>query len=105
MGHREPGHRAAEDPAVHGAPALGGRDILQVRNSVQEADAAVDQHALEAEAKSVQHGHFARIFHTKDEGVTGDAGTPAWRHIFPTGLEGFRFFFSGLPKRDRGGLA
>ena len=22
MGHREPGHRAAEDPAVHGAPAL-----------------------------------------------------------------------------------
>ena len=39
--------RAAEDPAVHGTPALGGRDILQVRNSVQEADAAVDQHALE----------------------------------------------------------
>ena len=34
-------HRAAEDPAVHGT-ALGGRDILQVRNSVQEADAAVD---------------------------------------------------------------
>ena len=27
---------------------LGGRDLLQVRNSVQEADAAVDQHALEA---------------------------------------------------------
>ena len=54
MGHREPGHRAAEDPAVHGAPALGGRDLLQVRNSVQEADAAVDQHALEAEAKPVQ---------------------------------------------------
>ena len=43
MGHREPGHRAAEDPAVHGAPALGGRDLLQVRNSVQEADAAVNQ--------------------------------------------------------------
>ena len=54
MGHREPGHRAAEDPAVHGAPALGGRDLLQVRNSVQEADAAVDQHALEAEAEPVQ---------------------------------------------------
>ena len=54
MGHREPGHRAAEDPPVHGAPALGGRDLLQVRNSVQEADAAVDQHALEAEAKPVQ---------------------------------------------------
>ena len=51
MGHREPGHRPAEDPPVHGAPALGGRDILQVRNSVQEADAAVDQHALEAEAR------------------------------------------------------
>ena len=50
----EPGHRAAEDPAVHGAPALGGRDLLQVRNSVQEADAAVDQHALEAEAEPVQ---------------------------------------------------
>ena len=32
----------------------GGRDLLQVRNSVQEADAAVDQHALEAEAKPVQ---------------------------------------------------
>ena len=29
-------------------------DLLQVRNSVQEADAAVDQHALEAEAKPVQ---------------------------------------------------
>ena len=43
MGHREPGH-----------PALGGRDLLQVRNSVQEADAAVDQHALEAEAEPVQ---------------------------------------------------
>ena len=54
MGHREPGHRPAEDPPVHGAPALGGRDILQVRNSVQEADAAVDQHALEAEARPVQ---------------------------------------------------
>ena len=50
----EPGHRAAEDPAVHGTPALGGRDLLQVRNSVQEADAAVDQHALEAEAEPVQ---------------------------------------------------
>ena len=46
--------QAAEDPAVHGAPALGGRDLLQVRNSVQEADAAVDQHALEAEAEPVQ---------------------------------------------------
>ena len=46
--------RAAEDPAVHGAPALGGRDLLQVRNSVQEADAAVDQHALEAEARPAQ---------------------------------------------------
>ena len=32
-----PGHRTAEDPAVHGAPALGGRDLLQVRNSVQKA--------------------------------------------------------------------
>ena len=39
---------------VHGASALGGRDLLQVRNSVQEADAAVDQHALEAKAKPVQ---------------------------------------------------
>ena len=35
-----PGHRAAEDPAVHGASALGGRDLLHVRDSVQEADAA-----------------------------------------------------------------
>ena len=33
---------------------FGGRDLLQVRNSVQEADAAVDQHALEAEAEPVQ---------------------------------------------------
>ena len=33
---------------------MGGRDLLQVRNSVQEADAAVDQHALEAEAEPVQ---------------------------------------------------
>ena len=39
---------------VHGASALGGRDLLQVRNSVQEAEAAVDQHALEAEAKPAQ---------------------------------------------------
>ena len=23
MGHREPGHRAAEDPAIHGDPATG----------------------------------------------------------------------------------
>ena len=30
---------------------MGGRDLLQVRNSVQEAD---DQHALEGEAKPVQ---------------------------------------------------
>ena len=29
-------------------------DLLQVRNSEQEADAAVDQHALEAEAEPVQ---------------------------------------------------
>ena len=50
MGHREPGHRAAEDPAVHGAPPLCGLYLLQLRNSAQEADAAVDQHALEAEA-------------------------------------------------------
>ena len=40
--------------AVHGTPALGGRDLLQVRNSIQEADAALDQHALEAEAEPVQ---------------------------------------------------
>ena len=32
----------------------GGRDLLQARNSVQEADAAVDQHALEAEARPAQ---------------------------------------------------
>ena len=34
--------------------ALGGRDLLQVRNSVQKADAAVDQHALEAKARPAQ---------------------------------------------------
>ena len=54
VGHRESGHRAAEDPTVHGAPALGGRYLLQVRDSVQEADPAVDQHALEAEPRAVQ---------------------------------------------------
>ena len=27
--------RAAEDPPVHGAPTLGGRHLLQVRDSVQ----------------------------------------------------------------------
>ena len=56
----EPGHRAAKDPAVHGASALGGRDLLQVRNSVQEADAAVDQHALEAEARPASPAAAAR---------------------------------------------
>ena len=50
----------AEDPAVHGAPALNGRDLLQVRNSVQAADAAVDQHALEAEAEPVRPAAAAR---------------------------------------------
>ena len=33
-------------PPVHGAPTLGGRHLLQVRDSVQEADPTVDQHAL-----------------------------------------------------------
>ena len=66
----EPGHRAAEDPAVHGASALGGRDLLQVRNSVQEADAAVDQHALEAEARPVQARQPLR-------GVAGRQAPPA----------------------------
>ena len=59
MGHREPGHRAAEDPAVHGASALGGRDLLHVRDSVQEADPTVDQHALEAEARQAPPGRAA----------------------------------------------
>ena len=52
---------AIENPATgllktrpFGAPALGGRDLLQVRNSVQEADAAVDQHALEAEGRGLR---------------------------------------------------
>ena len=47
VGHKESGHRAAEDPPVHGAPTLCGRHLLQVRDSVQEADPTVDQHALE----------------------------------------------------------
>ena len=53
--------RVIENPAtgllkttVHGAPALGGRYLLQVRDPVQEADPAVDQHALEAEPRAVQ---------------------------------------------------
>ena len=37
---------------VHGAPALGGRDLLQARNSVQEEDAAVDQHAAAARGRT-----------------------------------------------------
>ena len=41
-------------------PALAGRDLLQVRNSVQEADAAVDQHALEADRKAWQDGRHLR---------------------------------------------
>ena len=32
----------------------GGRYLLQVRHSVQEADPAVDQHALEAELRAAQ---------------------------------------------------
>ena len=32
------------------------------------------------------------FFATEDEGVTGDAGTPAWRHI-PNGSGGVSFFF------------
>ena len=46
--------RAAEDPPVHGAPTLGGRHLLQVRDSAQEADPTVDQHALETEPRAVQ---------------------------------------------------
>ena len=46
MGHREPGHRAAEDPWV---------DVTYCKyGTPYEADAAVDQHALEAEAEPVQ---------------------------------------------------
>ena len=41
VGHREPGHRAAEDPAVHGAPALGGRDLLQAWKSVHVQEASL----------------------------------------------------------------
>ena len=36
----------------HRAPALGGRYLLQVRDSVQEANQTVDQHALEAEPRA-----------------------------------------------------
>ena len=46
VGHRESCHRAAEDP-----PMLGGRYLLQVRDSVQEADPTVDQHALETKGQ------------------------------------------------------
>ena len=61
IAHFDPLMWVIENPATGlktrpfmGAPALGGRDLLQVRNSVQEADAAVDQHALEVEASPVQ---------------------------------------------------
>ena len=33
---------------------LGGRYLLQVRHSVQKADATVDQHALETKPRAVQ---------------------------------------------------
>ena len=45
-------------------------DLLQVRNSVQEADAAVDQHALEAKAEPVQARQPLR-------GVAGRQAPPA----------------------------
>ena len=38
----------------HGAPALGGRNLLQVRNSVQEADAAGGPTCAGGRAKPVQ---------------------------------------------------
>ena len=47
------------DPPVHGAPTLGGRHLLQVRDSVQEA-ATVDQHALETEPRAVQERQSVR---------------------------------------------
>ena len=43
-------------PPVHGAPTLGGRHLLQVRDSVQEADPTVDQHALETEPRLCRSG-------------------------------------------------
>ena len=49
IAHFDPLMWVIENPAtglLKTRPALGGRDILQVRNSVHEADAAVDQHAL-----------------------------------------------------------
>ena len=33
--HSKPGHPAAEDPPVHGAPALGGRDLLPYRKQTR----------------------------------------------------------------------
>ena len=48
VGHRESGHRAAE------------RHLLQVRDSVQEADPTVDQHALETEPRAVQERQSVR---------------------------------------------
>ena len=54
MAHFDPLMWVIENPAtgllkmtVHGAPSLGGRYLLQVRQ-------AVDQHALEAEPRAVQ---------------------------------------------------
>ena len=35
-------------------PFMGGRYLLQVRDSVQEADPTVDQHALETEPRAMQ---------------------------------------------------
>ena len=41
-------------------PFMERRDLLQVRNSVQESDPAVDQHALEAESRAASPAAAAR---------------------------------------------
>ena len=43
VGNREPCHGAAQDPSVHGEPALVGRYILSVWHALSHAEESVDQ--------------------------------------------------------------
>ena len=62
-----PGHRAAEDAPVHGAPALGGRDLLQVRNSVRTGSRCAGGRA-EGCAAAATRGEMAGASGLRSEG-------------------------------------
>ena len=54
VGHREPADGAPEKPPLHAAAAMGGRDVLSLWDALSQADPSVDQHALEAEPRTLQ---------------------------------------------------